>query len=85
MLTGAGDRRQTVDERLGRPRDDRLAHLAKESQPRAAKPQQDARRRSGWVSRELRLLRAHGPITKVTRLLRYQLSQPQVKRPLPPS
>jgi hypothetical protein len=42
--------------------------------PRAAKSQQDARRRSGWVSRKLRLLRAHGLITKVTGTHRYQLT-----------
>jgi hypothetical protein len=42
--------------------------------PRATKSQQDARRRSGWVSRKLRLLRAHGLITKVTGSHRYQLT-----------
>jgi hypothetical protein len=42
--------------------------------PRAAKSQQDARRRSGWVSRKLRLLRAHGLITRVTGTHRYQLT-----------
>jgi hypothetical protein len=42
--------------------------------PRAAKSQQDARRRSGWVSRKLRLLRAHGLIAKVTGTHRYQLT-----------
>ncbi|MGC8761650.1 MAG: hypothetical protein ACP5UT_17395 [Bryobacteraceae bacterium] len=42
--------------------------------PRAAESQQDARRRSAWVSRKLRLLRAHGLITKVTGTHRYQLT-----------
>lgn len=34
--------------------------------PRAAHSPQGARRRSAWVSRKLRLLRAHGRITKIT-------------------
>jgi hypothetical protein len=42
--------------------------------PLAAKSQQDAGRRSGWVSRKLRLLRAHGLITRVTGTHRYQLT-----------
>ena len=42
--------------------------------PRAAESQLDARRRSAWVSRKLRLLRAHGLITKVTGTHRYQLT-----------
>ena len=41
--------------------------------PRAAKSPEEARRRSAWVSRKLRLLRAHGLITKVTGTHRYQL------------
>ena len=40
--------------------------------PCAAKPPQQARRRSAWVSRKLRLLRAHGLITKVSGTHRYQ-------------
>jgi hypothetical protein len=42
--------------------------------PCAAKSPEEARRRSGWVSRKLRLLRAHGLITKVTGSHRYQLT-----------
>ena len=42
--------------------------------PLAAKSQQDAGRRSGWVSRKLRLLRAHGLIRRVTGTHRYQLT-----------
>ncbi len=42
--------------------------------PRAAKSPQEARRRSAWVSRKLRLLRAHGLITKITGTRRYQLT-----------
>jgi len=34
----------------------------------------EARRRSAWVSRKLRLLRAHGLITKITGTYRYQLT-----------
>jgi hypothetical protein len=34
--------------------------------PRAANSPKERRRRSGWVSRKLRLLRAHGPIKKIT-------------------
>jgi hypothetical protein len=42
--------------------------------PCAAKSPEEARRRSGWVSRKLRLLRAHGLITKLTSTHRYQLT-----------
>jgi hypothetical protein len=35
---------------------------------------QEARRRSAWVSRQLRLLRAHGLITKINGTHRYQLT-----------
>jgi hypothetical protein len=42
--------------------------------PRAAKTPDEVRRRSGWVSRKFRLLRAHGLITKVTGTHRYQLT-----------
>jgi hypothetical protein len=35
---------------------------------------EEARRRSAWVSRQLRLLRAHGLITKITGTHRYQLT-----------
>ncbi len=42
--------------------------------PRAAKIPEEARRRSAWISRKLRLLRAHGLITKVTGTHRYQLT-----------
>ena len=42
--------------------------------PRAAKTPEEARRRSAWVSRKLRLLRAHGLITKITGTHRYQLT-----------
>jgi len=35
---------------------------------------QETRRRSGWVSRKLRLLRAHGLITKISGTYRYQLT-----------
>jgi hypothetical protein len=42
--------------------------------PRSAKSPQEARRRSAWVSRKLRLLRAHGLITKITGTHRYQLT-----------
>jgi len=42
--------------------------------PRTAKSPQEARRRSAWVSRKLRLLRAHGLITKITGTHRYQLT-----------
>lgn len=42
--------------------------------PRAATTPQEARRRSAWVSRKLRLLRAHGLITKITGTHRYQLT-----------
>ena len=39
-----------------------------------AKTPEDARRRSAWVSRKLRLLRAHGVIAKLTGTHRYQLT-----------
>jgi hypothetical protein len=42
--------------------------------PRAAQAPEDARRRSAWVTRKLRLLRAHGLITKITGTHRYQLT-----------
>jgi len=42
--------------------------------PRAAQSLEEARRRSAWVSRKLRLLRAHGLITKITSTHRYQLT-----------
>jgi hypothetical protein len=42
--------------------------------PRAAAAPEDARRRSAWVTRKLRLLRAHGLTTKVTGTHRYQLT-----------
>jgi hypothetical protein len=42
--------------------------------PRPAQSPQEARRRSAWVSRKLRLLRAHGLITKITGTHRYQLT-----------
>jgi len=41
---------------------------------RAAQAPQESRRRSAWVSRKLRLLRAHGLITKITGTHRYQLT-----------
>ena len=40
----------------------------------AANSPVEARRRSAWVSRKLRLLRAHGLITKITGTYRYQLT-----------
>jgi hypothetical protein len=42
--------------------------------PGVARTPEDTRRRSAWVSRKLRLLRAHGLITKVTGTHRYQLT-----------
>jgi hypothetical protein len=42
--------------------------------PRPAQSPETARRRSAWVSRKLRLLRAHGRITKITGTPRYQLT-----------
>ena len=42
--------------------------------PRAAHSPVEARRRSAWVSRKLRLLRAHGRITKINGTHRYQLT-----------
>lgn len=44
--------------------------------PRAAKSPEEARRCSAWVSRKLRLLRAHGLITKIAGTHRYQLTLP---------
>jgi hypothetical protein len=41
---------------------------------RAANSPAEARRRSAWVSRKLRLLRAHGLITKITGTHRYPLT-----------
>ena len=52
----------------------RNRHLQAIFFPRAAKSPQEARRRSGWVSRKLRLLRAHGLIKKITGTHRYQLT-----------
>jgi hypothetical protein len=42
--------------------------------PSPASSPKEARRRSAWVSRQLRLLRAHGLVTKVSGTHRYQLS-----------
>jgi len=42
--------------------------------PSRAKDDQQARRRSAWVSRKLRLLRAHGLIRKITGTHRYQVT-----------
>ena len=42
---------------------------------REAQELPEARRRSAWVSRKLRLLRAHGLIRKVPGTYRYQLAQ----------
>jgi len=42
--------------------------------PAAAKDPRQARRRSAWVSRQLRLLRAHGLIRKISGTHRYQLT-----------
>ena len=42
--------------------------------PRPAKSPEQARRCSAWVSRKLRLLRAHGLIIKITGTHRYQLT-----------
>ena len=41
----------------------------------AAATPHEARRRSAWVSRKLRLLRAHGLIYKITHTHRYQLTK----------
>jgi hypothetical protein len=41
----------------------------------AAQDLREARRRSAWVSRQLRLLRAHGLIRKVSGTYRYQLTE----------
>jgi hypothetical protein len=41
----------------------------------AAQDPREARRRSAWVSRKLRLLRAHGLIRKVSGTYRYQLTE----------
>jgi hypothetical protein len=41
-----------------------------------ADEEREKRRRSAWVSRKLRLLRAHGVIRKVTGTYRYQLTEP---------
>ena len=43
--------------------------------PQAPATPQDARRRSAWASRKLRLLRAHGLIYKVTGTHRYHLTK----------
>src|ERR1700675_1629897 len=43
--------------------------------PEATHDLREARRRSAWVSRKLRLLRAHGIIRKVSGTYRYQLTQ----------
>ncbi len=42
--------------------------------PRAATSPEEARRRSAWATRKLRLFRAHGLIAKVTGTHRYQLT-----------
>jgi len=42
--------------------------------PSAAKDAREARRRSAWITRKLRLLRAHGLITKIAGTHRYQLT-----------
>ena len=42
--------------------------------PQPARMPQEARRRSAWVSRKLRLLRAHGLIRKITGTHRYQIT-----------
>jgi hypothetical protein len=42
--------------------------------PSPAKDLREARRRSAWVTRKLRLLRAHGLITKIAGTNRYQLT-----------
>lgn len=44
--------------------------------PLPANEPTEARRRSAWVSRKLRLLRAHGLITKIQGTHRYQLTSP---------
>jgi len=41
----------------------------------AARDRREARRRSAWVSRKLRLLRAHGLIRKIAGTYRYQLTE----------
>jgi hypothetical protein len=41
----------------------------------ATQDRREARRRSAWVSRKLRLLRAHGLIRKVSGTYRYQLTE----------
>ena len=43
--------------------------------PEATQDLREARRRSAWVSRKLRLLRAHGIIRKVSSTYRYQLME----------
>ena len=43
--------------------------------PEATQDLREARRRSAWVSRKLRLLRAHGIIRKVSGTYRYQLTE----------
>ena len=48
-----------------------LQHLLFSSPPRT---HQEARRRSAWITRQLRLLRAHGLITKIAGTHRYQLT-----------
>ena len=42
--------------------------------PSASKDPREARRRSAWITRKLRLLRAHGLITKIAGTHRYQLT-----------
>jgi hypothetical protein len=41
----------------------------------AARDQREIRRRSAWVGRKLRLLRAHGLIRKIAGTYRYQLTE----------
>ena len=43
--------------------------------PEATQDLREARRRSAWVSRKLRLFRAHGIIRKVSGTYRYQLTE----------
>jgi hypothetical protein len=43
--------------------------------PTPTNDQKEGRRRSGWVSRKLRMLRAHGLIRKISRTHRYMLTQ----------
>ena len=51
-----------------------IAISAPSSFPRPTDDKKELRRRSAWISRKLRLLRAHVLITKITRTHRYQLT-----------